>query len=85
MEIAVLAQHDRTRAVVIDTLRQVGALAPARNQESLRWEESVRINYKKEETDLKSNVERKILDSLKFSTMTDRIDEIPEAHIRTCH
>jgi len=25
------------------------------------------------------------LDSLKFSTMTDRMDGIPEAHIRTCH
>jgi len=40
IELAVFAENDRTRVDVIDTLRQVGALAPAGNQESLPWEES---------------------------------------------
>ena len=83
-EIAALDQHDKTRAIIINTIRQASGVAQNNTLQTAKWEDEVVESFNKEEASLKLKVERTILESLKFSTMTDRINEVPEAFAQTC-
>ncbi|KAF8850858.1 hypothetical protein BDZ45DRAFT_731282 [Acephala macrosclerotiorum] len=83
MEVAVLSQQDQTRTIIIDTLRRYDNLDPKNMSSEEKWEKSVTKAFEKEEKGLKFDVEHKLLKSLTFPTMHDRIDEISEEHTNT--
>ncbi|KAF8855876.1 hypothetical protein BDZ45DRAFT_595017, partial [Acephala macrosclerotiorum] len=78
-EITIIDQHEKTRAIIIDALRDTGH-APMTNSE---YEEHAVDKKRMEERDLRLNVERRLLQQLAFPNMTDRIEEVAEAHART--
>jgi hypothetical protein len=84
-ELAVLAQNDKTRAIVLDVLRQSRENGGQSGSSPLSGGEEEQLSkFKQEEVDLKAKVEGIILDALSFATMTDRLKEVPEPHARTC-
>jgi hypothetical protein len=78
-EIAIIDQHDKTRAIVVDSIREATGLIPKTTSE---YDEQIG-NKRTEERYLRMKVEDHLLRSLSFPTMADRIEEVAEAHAQT--
>jgi hypothetical protein len=82
-ELAVLSQQDRTRAIIIETLRARDNFHQQSLSPTEQWKDNVARDFDNEEIKLKVTVEDAILESLMFPTMTDRMEEISDEHVHT--
>ncbi|KAF8850535.1 hypothetical protein BDZ45DRAFT_696655 [Acephala macrosclerotiorum] len=80
MEVVVVEQHDKTRAIVVDLLQQtLGSVV----QDPESRIQKVMDDIQDEEDRLRTAVGKQILKSLYFLTIMGRQEAIPEAHAKT--
>jgi hypothetical protein len=82
-EVVITSQHDRTRALIIDVMKQNLSLSNNSQGYSTASNNEKTATVRKEEEDIKLLVENSILDMLYFKTMPDRQEEITKAHGKT--
>ena len=88
-EIAIANAQDRTRSIIVDSVREaLGSLAQANSEGTSEVNPELTIRKMRYALELearaKLNVEKTLLRSLEFATMTDRQEEIAHAHAKTC-
>jgi hypothetical protein len=79
-EIVLKDQHDQTRALIVDAIQ---VLAAVNGGVGSTHEREHAAKIQEDEESVKVSVSKKILESLSFKTMSDRQEEIAEAHIHT--
>lgn len=79
-EVILTDQHDQTRALITDAMQVANGMRDGLGTPAQR-ENAEKIQ--KDEEHIKESVENRILDWLYFKEMSDRQDEIEEAHLNT--
>jgi hypothetical protein len=79
-EVILTNQHDQTRALIIDAMHLAKTLAQVGEAFGTDAEKRYANAIQKDEERIKLEVERNILESLKFESMTERRDEVDLPH-----
>jgi hypothetical protein len=82
-EVVITDQHDKTRRMIIDAIRQAGIFTNEMGDLDGSPELHLVEGARAYEDRLKAKVEHDILGVLRYSTMSDRFDEILETHEKT--
>jgi hypothetical protein len=79
-EVVMTNQHDQTRTLIVDAMHVAKTLAQVGEAFGTDAEKRNANAIKKDEARIKLEVERKILESLKFDSMAERRDEVDQPH-----